>query len=138
MAQEVKPHAVPQDISIKNSIAQPMEEETSGPLSPENTKTADDAGNDKAKPMETDEDSDNGVSEPMEEEASNYAQEREKEGTDEATSNDMPPPMAGRTLEPIVAGDSENAGETENTETTESANQAQPTPMTQLFPTTVL
>ena len=102
-----------------------MEEETSGPLPPENTKTADDTGNDNAQPMETDEDGDNGMSEPMVDEAStppldgatNYAQERGKEGTDEAASNDMPPPMAGRTSEPIVAGISENAGVTENTET---------------------
>ena len=88
MAPEGKPHAVPQDTSIRSSITQPMEEETSGPLPPENTKTADDTGNDNAQPMETDEDSDNGMSEPMEEEAStppldgdtNYTEEREKKG----------------------------------------------------------
>ena len=121
MAPEVKPHAVPQDISfhsarlavpsgremhplrdedaqltgntgstrsIRNSIAQPMEEETLGPLPPKNTKTAHDAGNDGAQPMETDEDADNGMAEPMEEEAStppldgdtNYTEEREKKG----------------------------------------------------------
>ena len=54
---------------------------------------------------------------------------REKKGTDKAASNDMLPPMAGRTSEPIVAGISENAGVTENTETTEAANHAKPTPM---------